>query len=210
MLKAMSLFCFLWIPLFYLFWRSITGQNAAVGGVWALLLGCITALVQFFLDPLVEPGGFGFSRWLSVCADIVVLPALAPILVYLILVGLKIITGTADFANFSLIWLVPGAAVRALGWSSHQDPLLLVLVPFLWTAIAVGVPFFINLIEDNPPSVIVLASLAILYIPVAAASSYWAFFSQRVILGSVFLFLAAAPMLVSVFMSFFKTGEGNA
>ena len=204
--EFMVIFCFLWMPLFYLFWRGIAGSSAA-GGIWALLLGSIVALIQFFLGPLVEPGGFGLSRWASGCIDIVVLPALLPLLVYFLLIALRIIAGIVDFPKFALLWLIPTAAMRALSWSSLRDPILMVLVPVLWTAIAVGVPFFIAFIQSGRPALIVIASLAILFVPFAAASSYWAFFSQNLTLGILFLLSAIAPLLVSASVSFLRAGE---
>ena len=205
---AMGLFCFLWMPLFYLFWRSITGSAAAAGGVWALLAGSVVAMLQFFLGTMVEPGGFGLSRWMSACVDIVVLPALMPLLIYLFFVVFKIISGAVDFTNFALLWLIPGAAVRAINWNAQHDPVLfLVLVPVLWTAIAVGVPFFIGLILNSHRYVIIPASLAILLIPFSAASSYWAFFAQKTTLGIVALMVALTPMLVSMFWSFLQADE---
>ena len=195
------------MPLFYLLWRTISGCDTPAGGIWALLLGSIVALIQFFLGSLVEPGGFGFSRWVSGCIDIVTLPALAPILIYLFLVGLKIVSGTADFASFAILWLIPGAAMRAVSWSSQNDPILLVLVPVLWTAIAVGVSFFITIIQNSRVFVIILAFLAILIIPLTAACSYWAFYSQKSTLGFLFLSAAAAPMLVSMILSFVQARE---
>ena len=167
-------------------------------------MGSVVALVQFFLGSLVEPGGFGFSRWLSGCIDIVTLPAVAPLVVYLILISFKIITGTANFANFALLWLIPGAAIRAVSWSSQHDPILLILVPLLWTAIAVGIPFFIAIIQNGKLFSIIPASLAILIIPIAAASCYWAFYSQKISLGFLLLLVAAAPMMVSMVLSFLK------
>ena len=205
----MTLFCFLWMPLFFLFWRGITGSKATAGGVLALLAGSVVALLQFFLGSLVEPGGFGLSRWFSGCIDIVVLPALAPFLIYLVLYSLKIITGAADFSNFALLWLIPGAAIRTLSWSSQHDPILLVLVPVLWTSIAVGLSFFITIIQNSRVYVIIPASLAILVVLFAAASSYWAFFSQKASMGVIFFFAAAVPMLVSVVMSFLRSGAAN-
>jgi len=190
------------MPFFYLLWRTISGSDTPAGGIWALLLGSIVALVQFFLGALVEPGGFGFSRWVSGCIDIVALPVMAPIIIYLLLIGLKIVTGSADFASFALLWLIPGAAIRTVNWSSQSDPILLILVPVLWTAIAVGVSFFITIIQNNRSLLIILAFLAILIIPLMAACSYWAFYSQKSSLGFIFLIAAAAPMLVSVIQSF--------
>ena len=198
---SMSFFCFLWMPLFYLFRRSFSGDNAA-GGVWALLAGSIVALLGFFFGALVDPGGFGLSRWLSGFVDIVALPALAPLLVYLVMVCLRMVSGTMDFTNFAMLWLIPCGAIRALSWGAQNDPILLVLVPLLWTCIAVGIPFFINIIMNSRASFIIPALLAILIIPFAATSSYWAFFCQKNALGFLLLFAAACPMLASLIFSF--------
>ena len=192
------------MPLFYLFWRSISETNSSTGGVWALIMGSIVALVQFFLGALVESGGFGLSRWVSGFVDIVTLPALAPLVVYFFLVLFKIVSGTIDFANFALLWLIPGAAIRAVSWSSQTDPILLVLVPVLWTAIAVGIPFFIKIIMNGRILAVIPSALGILAAPFAASCSYWAFFSQKSSLGFLFLFAAAAPMLASMILLFFK------
>ena len=206
----MTLFCLLWVPAFYFFWRSLTGGNTS-GWAWALIAGSVAALVQFLNGPLLDPGAFGFSRWASGFVDIVALPVLLPLLVYLALFLLKIISGDLDFAGFALLWIMPGAAVRSLTWSAIQrDPVLLVLVPVLWTTIAAGIPFFISLIQaDRRPAVMSLCGLGMLFVPFAAATSYWAFFSQQAVMGAVFLLLAAAPMLVSVVLSFIRAGDGS-
>ena len=198
----MTIFCFLWMPLFYLFWRAVTGNGVYAGGLFALLAGSIVTFVQFFLGSFIEPGGFGLSRWVSGFVDIVSLPALLPFFVFLVLIALRLISGTVNFANFALLWFIPGAAIRALGWISLGDPILLVLVPVLWTAIAVGVSFFITLIQTGRIPVIISASLGILVIPLAAASSYWAFYCHRTTMGFLFLFASLIPMLVSMVLSF--------
>jgi len=203
----MNLFCLLWVPLFYLFWRSVAGNNTAAGGVWAILVGSIVAMIQFFLGNLVDPGGFGLSRWISGCIDIVTLPALLPIVIYLFLIGFKFISGEPDFANFTLLWLIPSAAIKALSWSSTGDPLLLVLVPILWTAIAVGVSFFINIIQDGEILYLFPAFLAILIIPFTASCSYWAFFAQKTKWGLLFFFATVIPMLISVILSFIRARD---
>jgi hypothetical protein len=202
----MNIFCFLWMPLFFLFWRALTNSNTA-GGAWALILGSVTAIIQFFAGPLVKPGGFEVSRWLSGCIDIVALPAVAPVLVCLLLGNFGIIGGAEkpDFANFAFQWLIPTAVFRALGWVSLRDPVHLVLVPVLWTSIAAGVSFFIDLIREFTRIIVIIpSSLAILVIPLAAASSYWAFFSQDYPMGYLFLGIAVFPLLVSIAVSFFR------
>ena len=195
------------MPLFYLFWRSVTGNYAYAGGVWALLAGSVVAMIQFFLGYFIEPGGFGFSRWLSGFVDIAVVPALIPILVYLILVVFRIFSGSINFANFALLWLIPVAAIKALSWSSLNDPVLLVLVPILWTDIAVGISFFIGIIMRGRKWLIFPALIAIFAIPLAAASSYWAFYAQKTSMGLLLLSAATLPMMVSMILAFIKAED---
>jgi len=195
------------MPLFYLFWRTVSENDSPAGGVWALIAGSVVAMAQFFLGNLVEPGGFSVSRWVSGFVDMVALPALAPLLVYLFLAGFKIVSGTMDFANFALLWLIPCAAIRTLGWSSLNDPIPLILTPLLWTAIAVGIPFFIDIIQRGRILLIIPASFAILVIPFASVCSYWAFYTQKVSLGFLCFSIAAVPMLVSVTLSFIRSGQ---
>ncbi|MDR3192213.1 MAG: hypothetical protein LBT87_04020 [Treponema sp.] len=191
----MSLFCLLWTPLFYLFRRSIfSSQEAGSGGIWALLLGSLVALLHFFLGALINPGGFGLSRWLSGCVDIVVLPALLPLPVYFVLTRFRMVSGKADFTNFALLWLIPGGALRAVSWSAQRDPILLVLVPLLWTALAAGIPFCAGLIfRRRPRFPLPLPVLAALGLPFLAATVYWAFFYQKLVLGYSLLIITVIP-----------------
>jgi hypothetical protein len=193
----MSLFCFLWTPLLYLFWRSVSPRREIAGGVWALLLGSIAALFQFFFGALVGPGGFGFSRWLSGCIDLVVLPALIPLLIYLLMAGLRIISGSLDFTGFALLWIIPMGALRAVSWSSRGDPILLVLIPLLWSGVAGGLPFLGAIVAGGRLPARILAALAVLVLPFLAATVYWAFFRQDLNLGFPLLALTLAPLLAS-------------
>ena len=199
----MHIFCFFWIPFFYLFRRTVSGEGTS-RGIWALILGSIAAIFQFFGDGLIEPGGFGVSRWMSGFIDIVALPVLIPVIVCSILVLVRVFSGSEDFCGFTLLWLVPFAALRALG-NSMQSPVFLVLVPLLWTALAVGIPFFINCIMGALRwQVIVPCAFCILALPVAAVSSYWAFFSHRMLHGTIFLVATALPMLFSLILDFLR------
>jgi hypothetical protein len=192
----MSLFCLLWTPLFYLFRRSIfRDRETGSGGIWALLLGSLAALLQFFLGALINPGGFGFSRWLSGCVEIVVLPALLPLLFYFMLTRFRLLSGKADFTNFALLWLIPGGALRAVSWSAQRDPILLMLVPFLWTALAAGLPFCVGLIfRCKRRFLIFLFILVSLALPPLAATVYWAFFYQKLVWGYLLLLLTVIPL----------------
>ncbi|MDR0302100.1 MAG: hypothetical protein LBI04_07305 [Treponema sp.] len=194
----MSVFCLLWVPLFFLLRRTFTGSGAS-GGVWALLLGSITAILQFFLGVFISPGGFGFSRWLFGFVEIVSVPVLVPLILYALLYVLRGFSGNADFANFALLWMIPVGALRAIGWSPTNDIILLIAVPLLWTALAVGIPFFINWTANNFRwYTLAISVLCILILPVLAATAYWAFFSQRTALGFLLLLAAQIPFGLSL------------
>ena len=168
--------------------------------MWALLLGSITAITQFFLGDFVSPGGFGFSRFLFGFIEITSLPVLIPLIFYLIILIFKRFSEEMDFVNFALLWLIPVAALRALSWSSTNDPILLIMAPLLWTALAVGIPFFINLMINNLRWYIIAVSvLCILIMPVLACIVYWAFFSQQELLGYTLLIVTHIPMGFSFF-----------
>ena len=191
----MSLFCFLWTPLFYLFWRSIAGTGTGGSGeVLALLLGSVAALVRFLSGSFISPGAFGLSRWLSACVDIVALPAALPLLVSLLLVRLRVLGNAVNYANFALLWLVPEAAMRAVSWSALNDPTLLMLTPVLRTAIAVGIPFFFGLMGRSRRWLVILQTMAAVALPLLAATVYWAFFSQRNWLGVLLFALILIPL----------------
>jgi hypothetical protein len=201
----MSFFCLLWVPLFYLLRRSLVNGGVS-GGVWALLLGSITAIIQFFLGGIVSPGGFGFSRWLFGFIDIVSLPVLVPLFLCFLILLFRGFSEETDFANFALLWLIPVAAMRAISWGTANDSILLVAVPLLWTALAAGIPFFINWMMGNFRWYTAAVSiLCILLLPVAAAAAYWAFFSQQTLLGFVLLFVTHIPFAVSLAFDISRT-----
>ncbi|MDR3343878.1 MAG: hypothetical protein LBT14_14075 [Treponema sp.] len=208
----MRLFCLLWMPLFYLFWLSLSSgrTGAGSGGIWALLLGSIVALVQFFLGSFIEPGGFGVSRWISAGIDIVGLPAVLPLVVCLLLMPFGAAASAADFTNFALLWLIPGAAIRTIDWIAHKDPLLLVLVPLLWTAVAVGIPFFIQLmaqsIAQRKPLLIIPTLSGILALPCMATTTYWTFFAHKSFQGFVLFTITMLPLLTAIGYGYYQGG----
>ncbi|GBU27626.1 hypothetical protein R84B8_01161 [Treponema sp. R8-4-B8] len=193
----MTFFCLLWVPLFYLLRRSLSGADSS-GGVWALLLGSITAIIQFLLGYILSPGGFGFSRWLFGFVEIVSVPVLIPFVAYLFILLFRGFSSNADFGDFSLLWLIPVGALRALSWSSMNDPILLVMAPLLWTALAVGISFFISRMASGfNPIFAIIAILCIIILPISAASTYWAFFSQQTLLGFLLLIVTHIPFVLS-------------
>jgi len=193
----MSFFCLLWIPLFYLFRRSFSNNGGS--GVWALILGSITAIIQFFLGNIINPGGFGYSRLLFGFVDIVSVPVLIPFVLYLLILIFQRFSGSIDFANFALLWLIPVGALRAISWSPTNDPVYLIMTPLLWSALAVGVSFFISLMINHFRWYTVFFSfLGILILPLLACFTYWAFFSQQTLMGFSLLFITHIPLVLSL------------
>ena len=166
--------------------------------MWALILGSITALLQFLLGDIVSPGGFGFTRAVYGFVDIVSLPVVIPIITCLLMFVFRGLSSDPDFANFALLWMIPVSALRALGWSADGDPLLLVLVPLLWTSLAAGIPFFINwMAQGSNPFISSFSILCMLILPAAAAATYWAFFSQYTLMGFGLLVIINIPLALS-------------
>jgi len=192
----MSLFCLLCIPLVYFLRRRPSSDRE---GVWALPLGVAAVVLRYFIGALVTPGEFGFSRWMSGFIDIVGLPALLPLIVCGVLVLVRALPRDADFAGFTLLWLIPLTAVRSINGDFPHTVNPLVVVPLLWTAQAVGIPFFINGMIKNPRWYIVFfATLGIAALPIAAVSSWWAFFVQQTFFGMVLLTASLVPAVVSI------------
>ncbi|MDR0628724.1 MAG: hypothetical protein LBG24_03620 [Treponema sp.] len=206
MMKAMSLFCFLWTPLFYLWWSALSpGKDTGLEGIWSLLSGSILGFVLFFLGPLMEPGGFDLSRWISGFVDIVSVPVLLPLLLY----GLLCCFGSSGTwvkaASFALLWLIPDLAIHTVNWSVQSQPFLLVLVPLLRTALAVGIPFLGRLLMTRNPGLILAAILGIIGLPLAGTTSYWAFFGQSPLLGYVCFGITVIPLGIALGMSWYRT-----
>ena len=191
----MSLFCLLCIPLLY-FLRRSPGEGESI---WALPLGVAAVVVQYFIGPLVTPGGFGLSRWMSGFIDITGLPALIPLMVCGALVMLRAFPPSVDYAGFTLLWLIPLAAIRSIPENSPPTPIPLIIVPLLWSAQAVGIPFFIGCILKKPRWYIIIPSiLGIAVLPAAATSSWWMFFSHQTFLGGLLLLVSLVPVAVSL------------
>ena len=197
----MSLFCLLCIPLLY-FLRRTEGEGKSI---WALPLGGLAVILHYFTGSLITAGGFGLSRWMSGFVDIAALPVLVPLLAALLLVVLRIFPDNLDYAGFTLLWLVPLAAVHSISGDSPPSVLPLIFVPLLWIAQAVGIPFFIGWILKKPRWYIIIpSSLGIAALPFIATTSWWAFFVQRSFLGFLLLILSLAPAVISVMLDLRK------
>ena len=204
----MTIFCLLWTPFFYLFWRSLNDKSTLESGTWALLVGTFIAFFRFFLGNFINPGGFGFSRWVYACVDIIALPIALPYFICIILVFLRIIPSQANLTNYAFLWLIPVAAIRALAWTSYNNPILLIGVPVLWTAITLGIGLFLHIAQQGFSWAAIPAVLGALVLPFIGATAYWALFSQQNLLGIGLVVLCLIPMFISLTLSFLETRRG--
>jgi hypothetical protein len=198
----MSFFCLLWVPLLYLLRRTVSPVKGG-GYLWALLTGCVFTVLQFFIGPAVPPGGFGFSRWLSGFIDIVGFPVLIPLAVCCLLIRLGTLPRDTDYGNFALLCLIPMGVYRSISWISPAHPEFLVAVPLLWVAQVVGIAYFLGLIAQHSRwYVITVLVMGIVALPIAAATSWWAFYCQRPLLGLLLLVASIIPATVSLVRDF--------
>jgi hypothetical protein len=194
----MGFFCLLWIPLFYFFRRSISPQKTGMGW-WALLPGCAAVFLRYLTGPLIAPDGFGLSCWLGGFIDIVSLPVIVPSIVCVLLIALRQFPSDVDTGGFTLLWLFPLAFYYSMDRSLLYSPLMLVLVPLLWTIQTLGISFFIDCIFKYRRWYITIPSiLAAAALPLTAATSWWAFYSQQTRAGFLFLFVSIVPALISI------------
>jgi len=204
----MSVFCLLWVPMFYFFRRSISNGRTGMGW-WALLLGCAAVLVRYFTGRLIEPVGFGLSCWLSGFIDIVGLPVLVPVVVCVLLIAFRVFPSDVDIGGFTFLWLIPLTFYYSLEGSLLYSPLMLVLVPLLWTTQTLGVSFFIDCIIKYRRWYIIIPSIpAAAVLPLIASSVWWAFYSQQTKIACLFLFASIIPALVSVMVDW-GSGRGR-
>jgi hypothetical protein len=184
--------------MFYFFRRSIhVGKNGM--GWLALLFGCAAVLLRYLTGPFVTPAGFGLSCWLNGFIDIISLPVIVPIVICIALVALRYFPSDADIGGFTLLWLVPLTFYYSVDRSLLYSPLMLVLVPLLWTAQGLGISFFIScILKYRRWYVIIPSILASLALPLTAATSWWAFYIQQTQIGCLSLFFTLMPAVISV------------
>ncbi|GHU23632.1 hypothetical protein FACS1894172_02590 [Spirochaetia bacterium] len=191
----MTLFCLLWVPLFYVLWCSRSPHYGNVNILIPLLAGGCGALLYRFAGPFLPPGRFDMERWFHIAADVIAVPVLPPLILSLIPIaaGKQI-----DSTGFSLIYLIPVSAIHSVDKSLLNDPIYFVLPPILWTTVVVGIPFFSRLFYKKRNALIPVAVMAIIAVFLIAASSYWFFFCQQQIPGIVLLGLNVIPVFIAL------------
>jgi hypothetical protein len=217
----MTLFCPLWMPLFYIFWLTIRPENSGSGAFFALFTGAVSATVRFFVPNFIEPGGFGISRYISAFVDYTSVPVLFPLAVALLISRLCRGAGITDFTGFTLLAAIPSGFVCSIPGSAARDMLRMALTPLMWTAIAVAFYPLSRLLvrgTGNGGGVFQRAGLSLKVIAVFGFLAYsllpplvwWSFFSHHEVYGALLLIPALAPMLaISIYLFGKKQPRGG-
>jgi hypothetical protein len=204
----MSLFCLALPILFFFFWKSLSDDHAvSTGGIWALVLGSILAIVHYLASPLITSGEFGLLQWTKGFVDVVVFPSLIALLVCLLFKLLRFFSAAINITNFLLLWSIPFGIFQMMTYSNQAEPLYLVIVPLLWIALAVGFGFLITIIPIVRRMIAVLCIAGAVFLPFIAATAYWALFCQNYALGYSLFGVTLLPMLVHTGILFVKAGK---
>jgi hypothetical protein len=203
----MSLFCLFWTPLVLLLWVSLNSESRGnSGGILAFVLGSLISVLHYLFYPPINGAGFGLSLWSFALINIVLIPVVLPFLLFVLLAIPGFFKGKADTAKFVFFALIPAGIIRAIGWSAQNDPLYLVLVPLLWTMLALGISFFARLVRESSFPWIIPLLLVILLMPLIAAAVFWAFYGQMSMAGFILLAVLAVPFIVAFAAACFKAG----
>lgn len=161
------------------------------------------AIIRFFSVNFVSAYGFSFSRYVSAFVDFASLPVVVSLLVCIVFykVQTKIFKRlfTPDFTGFILISLIPVLLVCAIRWGTSKNPLLLVLVPVLWSATAVGFyPLFTFIFKRPGVRRLICGIAAIAALPCLAAAVWWQFFIQENLNAFILLFILLVPAILTI------------
>jgi hypothetical protein len=201
----MSLFCLALPFVFFFFWKSLSDEHSiSVGGIWALVLGSILAIIHYFASPLISSGEFGFLQWMKGFVDVILFPSLSAFSVCLLLKLLKMFSAPINVTNFLLLWSIPFGIFHMMAYGTQAEALYLVVVPLMWISLAVGLGFFIKLIPLVKRLISVLCIAGTVFLPFIAATSYWALFCQNYALGYFLFSVTLMPMLIHTGILFVK------
>jgi hypothetical protein len=201
----MSLFCLALPIVFFIFWKSLSEDHAvSTGGIWAVVLGSILAIIHYFTSPLITSGEFGFLQWMIGFVDVIVFPVITALAVCLLCMLLKIFSATINVTNFLLLWCFPFGVAQMMSHSLQAGALYLVIVPLIWIALAVGFGFFIKSIPAVKRWIAVFCIIGSVFLPFIAATAYWALYCQDYVLGYSLFGVTLLPMAIRTGMLFVK------
>ena len=209
-LIAMSLFCFFFMPALYLWRRAVSSEKKPPfpepGLISGFCLGLAVAFARLSVGEVFVQRGFGLAAFAAQLIDGAPFDSMLPLAVYFLLrrFGSRRRFEEGEAVIFSLAWLTPLCAFRAIFWSSVPDPVRLMVVPVLYAALAVSLPYWIGKIIEEYGFAQAAAVSVVVLLPFAAAAATWALYTQRLLIGAVFFTVSASasiPALLYVYGS---------
>lgn len=189
----------------YFFRRSLKNSGPFRGEhLFSVALALVVALLLEALGPLVESRGFGLSAWFHGAVDYFILPVFLPLGIWTLVKKERGRRLSIDAVDFTLLWLVPVSIIGCIRWSVQVESLHLVLIPLLWSALAVALPFLVTLARESLGSRAFFSVLSVILLPLVAITAYWAFFGQRILIGLLCTLLSLAPMVVQFVLDYRK------
>jgi len=175
-----------------------------------LLSGLLAALVFMPLAGLSTPSPFGFTRWIHGFLIVSLVPAGLPLLLHVLLYGKHREEAAIGRESFILLFAVPIGAVHSISRDSQGGILPLVILPLLWTSLAIGVPGILRLAKSSRGFAAWLSVAAAVLLPCVAATAYWAFFIQESLLGAGLAVLCLVPAALVLYRPWLLALAGGA
>jgi len=190
----MSVFSFVFIPLFALFRRSLVtlvgGEPSWKGVSSGFLLGSIISVIGHLLGRFWVPRSFGLDAFISQVLFGPFMIVIMPFLAYFLLKKYlyhrntrRDATDPDESLNFSFAWLTPVLAIRTLEWNSIPDPVNLVLVPVLCVALLLSLTVCMKALGEIRILPIIAAVLGLIVFPFSASAAPWGFSTHRFWIG---------------------------
>ncbi|MDR2601834.1 MAG: hypothetical protein LBC53_05205 [Spirochaetaceae bacterium] len=199
----MTAFCFLWLPLFYLFWRSVIIKNIPWSLnciVWPVVSGFLIFFIIFFAAPFIRQAeGFGIKRFLSAFFDYAPFPPLLALLFYAVLSFVLNKKPEGGCGNFLLLASIPAQFLYAVEWAAKNHPLYLVLPPFLWTLFCLSANLFSYIFKSKSFKAIAGLVFCSIVMQFLCAAAWWAFFCQKNLYALTIVSINAIVGLLGVF-----------
>ncbi len=164
-------------------------------------LGLVSGYLRYSVGELFPFRSYGWLAFAAQLVDGAPLDALLPLGAYALIRRCgrsKRPYDANEAVSFSLAWLAPLCGFRAVYWSAVPDPVRLMIIPILFVFLSVSMPYWIQKVLDEFGLSQAAAVVLVIAAPLVSAAATWALLTQRLILGTLFLCLAAAAAFPSL------------
>ncbi len=184
----MVIFSILWIPVILLFLYAISNdenRRESRGKILSVLGGCIFAIGSSLSGPILSENSTGFMHWLFGFVDVVAIPVLVPLGCIWLLSRWYKNSKYIKYSEFALLWLILPAVFRGIQKSAQPDAISLIIVPLLWSCLAISIPFLAGKAKDEIGIKEIAAATGAIILPFIGTTAYWGLFVKFYIPGLI-------------------------